>query len=256
MSFYLDDDEFEDEIFHADEPDHPEDFESLEFSQLSGFEVKIRGTSSSHTVHTTGACCSFASAPIAIDSSMISYNNQDYDDEVDFHLELKSLEMLSLIKGPEWAARVRDGKDHLSSFDRATNLSLEKQSTAAAKHVGKNFGNHGVDNKNNAHSHNTTIEGNRDMSGEPIEELTIDCTDNEDYFLGSAYDFDMSEESGSQINVRGTPRGFFVVEQLPTDYREKAHSMATTTTTSASVGHTTCDHEEEDEEGEVFIMDM
>lgn len=220
MSFINDADDFEDEIFFADEPEsYHQGISSVESSNLSDLGGKMRGLSilSSYTVQTaqTTEVSSYTSAPIAIDASMIAHSDQDLEDELDFHMELKSLEMLTLIRGPEWAARIRDKKGHLPSFDRSNKVPEEtiesivyKESTSA--------------------------------------DIAIDLTDTEDYFLGSAYDFDMSEESGSQINVRGTPRGFIVEQQYLTDYRESLNRVETGADEQA-------DHEEE---GDVFVMDM
>lgn len=216
MSFILDD-EFEDEIFFADEPDY-ETCDPLNNSHVNYANDKrnrFSSFNSAHnncTAHTTRAS-SFSSAPIAIDS--LSSNKFNHEDELEFHMELKSLEMLSLIKGPVWAARLRERKEHLSSFDRAE-CALQRSSDCDVENA-------------------------------------IGSDEEEDYFLCSANDFDMSEDSGSQINVRGTARGF-VVEQFhpspsPSSNRAKAFSSVTCTEDED-------DGDDHEEEGDVFVMDL
>lgn len=203
----FDDDDFEDEIFHADEPDE-EEYTTVEEVEWIGHKFRALSVNSAKTANTVDSSCT-SSAPIAIDASVIDHDDQDLDDELDFHMELKSLDMLSLIKGPEWAARLRERNGQLPSFDRSHNLS-----TKAA------------DDDDN------------------FAEMTADCTDTEDYFLGSAYDFEVSEESGSQINIRHTPRGVAVEQKQSFSPREKFYS-------NASTGEE-CD----DDEDEIFVMDV
>lgn len=217
MSFILDD-EFEDEIFFADEPDY-ENCDSLNNSNVvyaNDKRSRFSSFNSAHnncTAHTTRAS-SFSSAPIAIDTSISNKFNQNHEDELEFHMELKSLEMLSLIKGPVWAARLREKKEHLSSFERAECAFQRSNDGDVENAVG---------------------------------------SEEEDYFLCSTNDFDMSEDSGSQINVHTTTRGF-VVEQFhpspsPSSNRAKAFSSVTCTEDED-------DGDDHEEEGDVFIMDL
>jgi hypothetical protein len=221
MSFSFNDDEFEDEIFLSDEPDYESDSKSVNISGISDisdqFDMSFLSSSNS-SIPNKVRSSSASSAAIAIDASMNSHANH-IEDEMEFHMELKSLEMLTLIKGPKWAARLREKKDQLSSFDRSNTSRVLSSSFTDDKDIVRILDS-GLD-------------------------LNVDYTDTEDYFLCSGYDLDMSEENNSQVNVRDTSRGL-LVEQFPDECREKLYSSTTS-------GEEEGDHEEE---GDVFIMDL
>jgi hypothetical protein len=226
MSFCFNDDEFEDEIFLADEPDYESDSKSVNFLDISNtgdkLDISLLNSSSCSSIPRKARTTSASSASIAIDSSMNSCrgNHHDVRDEMEFHMELKSLEMLTLIKGPKWAARLHEKKDQLSSFNRSNTYGVVSSSFDDDKDLVR------------------LIDSGLD--------LNVDFTDTEDYFLCSGYELDMSEDGSSQLNIRDTPSGF-LVEQFSPECREKLFSSAT------SCEEEECDHEEE---GDVFIMDL
>lgn len=119
MSFFLDDADIDDELHLHAQADCPIDSpwgkstnSSKSRSEYSYFRNSYSNNAlsvfeSDVTDQTLERHHSTSSAPIVIDGSSFIDNTED---ELEFHMELKSLEMLALIKGPEWRAKMQEQK--------------------------------------------------------------------------------------------------------------------------------------------------